>query len=943
MGKREEFSDVLKELMSKKGLSQTDLANRLGKNRTTIHSWLQAHSKYPKEKNIVLKIAQALDLNEEEADRLLLSANRQRLNQLRFAIYADPENENYEEIKILISFWGELRLPTMRKSPFQIPMSHGPLFGRDREWQDLRQKLLKGGIYVLSGMPAVGKTMFAVNLGHDLREAFPDGVLWLGLSSIKPNDSEDDKQWAIVSQAKPTLSAYGRSFPSPETIPSIQLAFRDVLENKQALLLIDDAPSQGIIVNWLPSTRHCTVLITTQNQHVHNMTDQNSLCLLTGLSFEASVQFLRHKLGDERMDIALEDGKTGVQQIHTMVEGLPLALELVAESLRHVTIDEYVEKVLLQELRASLKKGWAKSFGVNIDINRVFQYSFDRLAAPVQKIFSYLSIFETGFFTAPALAFVAKLTDYKTLRFLLALETASLITAHTHEPNGCDQSTELVTQFYIHRLLRIFAGYQLGDETNIHDLRLRLIDYYADFAHTHRQFKDWVCLESEQNNIDLVLKWANDFQDYPLLLKLGLSLTVYDRGYFGYLDLCGHYEQARRLFAAIVEEPDDFFSTCDTATQVDVLLRLGIFTTKQSGAADAEQYFKQAMSLLLSLEMSEENAHRHAYLSEQLAQAEMQLNGDSEIARDWIEQAVNLLRRYSNDDTSRYLSGHLQLIDGEMLGKYQQQIAASIVTVEAGLKNLPQEMTRSHLKGYILLFNLYRIAGNFDKRDEYSRRVIELADQLNDVHALAAGLRNQANTLKNQGDYVESQKLALRAKELFDQIGQKVESATMLQNIGRTYRILQLNQDCRKALLDALQTFFELETNEYEAYTRLELAALEMSEQNFEQAEKELSIVHQICRTRNDLYLMPYALSGIAELACMIGDLDKAYKTIKEALDLTNNSRRKESRGIVLSVYGLILDALNQPTEAAQAHKEALELLEGGDLHELEKAKKRMK
>ncbi len=82
----------------------------------------------------------------------------------------------------------EINLANLQGS--QLPVIRNPLIGREKELEEIRQRLLRPetGLVTLTGTGGTGKTALSLQLAHSLKDHFKDGVFFVPLATISaPN------------------------------------------------------------------------------------------------------------------------------------------------------------------------------------------------------------------------------------------------------------------------------------------------------------------------------------------------------------------------------------------------------------------------------------------------------------------------------------------------------------------------------------------------------------------------------------------------------------------------------------------------------------------------------------------------------------------------------------------------------------------------------------
>lgn len=99
-----DFADTVTRYVDRSGYTTSQLARLAGVPRTTLVNWREGQVKKPHAWQDVVKLAQALRLDQMEADELLGAANYPTISRLRAQTQGEREPE-------LLSFWAEKQTP----------------------------------------------------------------------------------------------------------------------------------------------------------------------------------------------------------------------------------------------------------------------------------------------------------------------------------------------------------------------------------------------------------------------------------------------------------------------------------------------------------------------------------------------------------------------------------------------------------------------------------------------------------------------------------------------------------------------------------------------------------------------------------------------------------------------------------------------------------------
>lgn len=147
----------------------------------------------------------------------------------------------------------------------QLPMDIPDFTGRAVEVADLEQLLSTAGrqpvVAAVSGPPGAGKSTLAVHVAHRVRDAFPDGQLFVDLAGTSecPRESTD-----VLAEMLRGLGVIDSAIPGE---PGERAAmFRARLAQRRFLIVLDDAVDGAQVSPLLPGTGGSAVLVSSRRR-----------------------------------------------------------------------------------------------------------------------------------------------------------------------------------------------------------------------------------------------------------------------------------------------------------------------------------------------------------------------------------------------------------------------------------------------------------------------------------------------------------------------------------------------------------------------------------------------------------------------------------------------------------------------------------------------------
>ena len=215
-----------------------------------------------------------------------------------------------------------------------LPRLRTAMIGRDAQVMAAAASIDRHRLTTLVGVGGVGKTTLATAVGHSVLEAFPDGVWFVDLIPVR---NADELLLALSKAAGLTL---GIGPP----LDQISRIFND----RQMLFILDNCESAlesatSIVDDLLGSTSSPRFLLTSREPL--GLHDEARIVLDTlataGPSAPAVELFMRcaDRYGVADLDLEL------VGDVCRELDGLPLAIELAAAQLRHLSLDDLASRL----------------------------------------------------------------------------------------------------------------------------------------------------------------------------------------------------------------------------------------------------------------------------------------------------------------------------------------------------------------------------------------------------------------------------------------------------------------------------------------------------------------------------------------------------------------------------------------------------------------------
>ncbi len=429
--------------------------------------------------------------------------------------------------------------------PTVLPSPVTAMVGRDADVKEVVGMLAAPDhrLVVLTGTGGAGKTRLALAAAERTREQWADGAAFVDLSPVTDPRLVPE---AVVS----ALGLVGQGRERPADTLRRGLAGRDmliVLDNFEHVL--DAAP---VLADLLRSAPGLHLLVTSrvvlrvrgeQEWRVEPLGLPLPGSPLAAVAASPAVRLFVDRVRDVQPGFTLtsQNAET-VAELCRRLDGLPLALELAAASMRLLTPDQ-----MLTRLPQRLERPGALADlpGRQQTLTGTIQWSYDLLPPSAQQMLARLSVFAAPF-TAAAADAVAGHDAADAVQDLSTLLDHSMVSP-AERPDG-------QRAFRLLGLIRRFAAAQLADATETLSHLERYLLGVLDAASPQHGSEDLHMrrLDSEQPNLHAVLSWiARDQRPPDRLLRALGDVWVW-------LMARGHLRQSSTLWqqiASLAQEP----------------------------------------------------------------------------------------------------------------------------------------------------------------------------------------------------------------------------------------------------------------------------------------------------------------------------------------------------------------------------------------------------
>lgn len=620
-------------------------------------------------------------------------------------------------------------------------------------------------VALLSGTAGVGKSALAVRWAHRVRDAFPDGQLYVNLRGY-----DADQPVAVADALAGFLTALGVRGPEiPPGTDERAGRYRSELTGRRMLVLLDNASSVEQVRPLLPGTGSCLVLITSRDSLPGMVAVHGAERVNLGLLPLPDAVVLLRKLIGARVDRE----PAAAAHLAEACSRLPLALRIAAE------LAAERSDVPLAELAAELGDHQARldlldaGGDPRAEVRAVFSWSYQHLSPDAARAFRLFGLHPGETVHVDAVAALTGGGTGEARRMLGVLARASLVQAG---PGG---------RYGMHDLLRAYAAELAADHDPEPERRAaltRLFDHYlagsvaamttlypdgAPAAGDPDAARAWI--EAERPNLAAVCTHGATHGWYRHTISLAAAL-------FRYLDAGGPVAEAASVTASAVSAAQ---AVGDCAAQAQALSHLGRLHRRQGRLHEAAATYRQA--LVLYTDLGERAAE--AQVLRNLGSVDWRL-GDYRQAAEHYRRAWTLHGDLGDDAGQADALVRLGLVDARLGDQTQaaQRFGSAL--------RLYDTLDDPYSEAYVLslLARLPHRPAPLDRAAARLEQSLAAVRQAGDPTAEAYALTDLAAIHARQGRLAEAAGHLRRALVLHQRIGDRASEAEALNDLGQVLR-----------------------------------------------------------------------------------------------------------------------------------------------------------
>lgn len=777
-----------------------------------------------------------------------------------------------------------------------LPATLRSLVGREAELAEVHKCLQTADCRLLtvSGPGGIGKTRLALEAVSSQIEHFADGVFFISLASLE--NPED-----VVTAVAEDLSVP----PAASNNPLLSLL--DYLQNKHLLLLLDNfehlLAAADEVAQMLHAAPRLHILVTSRASL--NLPGEQILAL-SGLSYPAVEADLTKNHSAIRLfcqharqtDVHFEETAENLKaaaEICRQVEGLPLAILLAASWVRLLTPSEIAEN--LRQGLDLLEVEWRDVPDRHRSIWAVLQHSWQLLKPEERKVLSSLSVFRGGFSLDAAVEIA-----HATLPSLRRLINHSLL------------NRSVTGRYYLHALLRQFAGERLAEDRDLYwqvhtdhcayfcrkvgdwdkgmkgpEQQAALVQFIGDRENALQAWQ-WAVVESKINELKTAVDGLCRFYEWRVRYQQGL-------------------EACRAALQMIQNLPDQGVNA--RRLSVSLMIWQSTFCWRSGDKKTARTMLSQCEPILDQLAFTGESIDIELGMLRYM-QGRLVDSRDRFAAQVFYRQSLESFHRSGRAYEMAKMESCLGAVAWN-LGDYDR--AAAFYTRALDRRRSLHDW-RGVARSQLSLGITWMHQGRFKEAEALVREGSQLRQKLGDQLGVADSLRFWALTLMALGEFARAGELLLNSVTIYEELGLKygLEMGMLAAALAHEGKFKEAKAWCRRGLAYARETGYPRALG----YGLLKEGELALKDGRLPEADSALEESQHIYRSLNQRDELSQVLAARAFLALHLDRPEQAEICIRDAWNIAEECRAFLALLYLLPAMGLLFHCQGRLEDAGR-------------------------